>query len=320
MASKVYACYLKDAMELRKSSSGGAYTAISNVILEQNGSIIACNYNYDVHDLEFNLITTHEQRNSSRGSKYIQADARSLFSLLQNEIEKDDGSPLMIIGTPCQVAAVKQWLKNKRVNTNRNILLCDILCHGVSSPGMWKSYISNIEKDKKLCFVTFKDKEKGWMRPTAKGNFTDGESVLLEDYALLYRSDDFMRESCYECPFSRANRGTDITIGDYWNINNVDREFMNPMGNSMVMVHTTFGEKIFEQAKKELNYLQTCVEEALQHNMKEPTHKRKRYNDIHKDYNRRGLDYIIEKYVHYGPGNSLICRIRRKIMRMRYEN
>ena len=212
-------------------------------------------------------------------------------------------------------------MKIKQIKTERKVLLCDILCHGVSSPVMWREYIHGIEtcNGKKISFITFKDKEKGWIRPTTKGNFTDGESILLEDYALLYRSDDFMRESCYACPFATIDRGTDITIGDFWNIANVNSDFMNSLGTSMVMVHSQLGEDIFGQAKEQLYLLETSVEDAMQHNMKEPTHKGKRYFDIHMDYRRRGLSYIIEKYVHYGSGNLWLRRIRRKIMRMKYE-
>ena len=98
MKSSVYACYLKNEEQLRRSSSGGAYTAISNVILNQNGSIIACSYNYETHTMEFVAISDGISRDNSRGSKYVQADASALYQLLQNEFKRMDGSPLMVVG------------------------------------------------------------------------------------------------------------------------------------------------------------------------------------------------------------------------------
>lgn len=70
---EIYGCYLNDENELLESSSGGAFTALTNAILQEGGTIISANYNYDEHELRFEAALNIEKRNQMRGSKYIQA-------------------------------------------------------------------------------------------------------------------------------------------------------------------------------------------------------------------------------------------------------
>ena len=143
---KVYACYLKDENELLKSSSGGAFTAISNVVLNQGGLVIGCTYDYSIHELGFSQAGNYNARNEMRGSKYIQANPLNVYRILEELRESKETSPLLIIGTPCQIAGIKSWINLKKPNLNKSIIYCDILCHGVSSPWIWKNYIKKRKK------------------------------------------------------------------------------------------------------------------------------------------------------------------------------
>ena len=99
MNTKVYACYLKNAEELEKSSSGGAFTALSNAVFRLGGCVIACNYQYDVQELQFDVAETEEKRNQMRGSKYIQAFPNNLYPLLAQELAKEGENPVFVVGT-----------------------------------------------------------------------------------------------------------------------------------------------------------------------------------------------------------------------------
>lgn len=320
METKVYACYLKNTSELEKSSSGGVFTALSNAVFRMGGSVIACNYNWNARELQFDLAQTEDKRNEMRGSKYIQALPNRLYSLLGEELAKDGGQPILVVGTPCQIAGAKVWYRNKKGKSTRPVVFCDLLCHGVSSPTLWKEYADEIQQklDSRIVQLTFKGKEQGWLRPTAKAWLEDGREILVEDYAMLYRSRNFMRESCYCCKFAKEERDTDLTIGDYWNIQTVHPAFANMRGTSNLLVHTELGQWLFHQAMGQLmvqeSRLEDCIQPALQH----PCEKSKSYRDIHKDYDRYGIQYIIEKYVHFGPGNAWVRRIRRKWFQMKY--
>ena len=320
MNMRVYACYLRESTELNASSSGGAYTALSNAIFNLGGTVIACNYDYREHVLGFEKATDSDKRDRMRGSKYIQADPKKLYISLEEELKLKKSGPVLVVGTPCQIAGAKAWMNLKHPHIKRQVIFCDLICHGVSSPVMWQNYIREVEEinESKVEYLTFKDKEKGWIQPTAKVRLSDGKNVLIEDYAKLYRSDDFMRESCYHCEFTKVHRGTDITIGDFWSIERVAPEFANKQGTSVVLVHTEAGIELFETASRDMVIRESTLEECMQPNMQFPTKKTNRFDDIRKDYSMYGLRYIIERYVNFGPGGKMVRRIRRKIFRIKY--
>lgn len=320
MKTKVYGFYLRDDEELRESSSGGAFTAFSNAVFAQKGTVIACKYDYDRKEILFSTAKFPQTRDQMRGSKYIQANNENLYTELDSELNIKDYTPLLIVGTPCQIAGAKAWVEHKCLKSTRKIIYCDLLCHGVSSPQMWKKYMTLLEDKykEKGEYVTFKNKDRGWLRPTAIVIFESGRKIEIEDYAMLYRSKDFMRPSCYRCKFASIRRDTDITIGDFWGIDKVDSNYVNLHGTSLILVHTKIGQALFEKAAIAGVSRPSKYEECLQPSMKESVKPSLRFIDIHRDYEKHGLSYIIEKYIHYGPGSSSVRRLRRAWFRMKY--
>ena len=321
MEKKVYACYLRTKETQLKSSSGGLFTALSDSVLNNNGVVLACKYNSTNHAIEYDAAKSKEARDKLRGSKYIKAEASSLYRVLGETVNKNAKKQIMIVGTPCQIEGVKKWCDNHSINGNQ-IILVDLICHGVSSPNMWKKYIKSVEKrfSSKVISITFKDKEKGWLRPTAKAVLENGEKILIEDYALLYRSNNIMRDVCYKCPYSNTDRISDITIGDYWNYKALDEDFVDMDGISVAIINSKAGKELFDKSKQQLKYIESNLEDCLQPNLIEPTKRSCFYKRLNRHYKNRGIEYIIDKYVYYGPGNKLTRRIRRKIFRIVNKN
>lgn len=52
-----------------------------------------------------------------------------------------------------------------------------------------------------------------------------------------FLSDLILRPSCYACPAKSGKSGSDITIGDFWGIENIKPEIDDDRGVSLVMVH-----------------------------------------------------------------------------------
>jgi hypothetical protein len=48
----------------------------------------------------------------------------------------------------------------------------------------------------------------------------------------------YLRPSCHECPSKQFTSGSDITLADYWGIQNVLPDFDNDKGVSLVMINT----------------------------------------------------------------------------------
>lgn len=71
--TKVYAGHVKDTNILKYSSSGGAFTAFSGISFRQGDAVITSVYDYRNAMMECQLISSAEERNTARGSKYIQS-------------------------------------------------------------------------------------------------------------------------------------------------------------------------------------------------------------------------------------------------------
>lgn len=90
-------------------------------------------------------------------------------------------------------------------------------------------------------------------------------------------------------------------------------------GMSVAIINTEKGLNLFEKSKKYLNYCERTTDDCIQPNLVSATKKGKRYRHLKKDYSKKGIEYVIDKYVHYGPGGATIRRIRRKIIRCIYK-
>ena len=173
----------------------------------------------------------------------------------------------MFFGTPCQVAAVKQYVAIKRIN-DESLVTCDIICHGVGSPGIWRKFID--WKKKKIDYLTFKDKRKGWLNPRCVAKSGDKE-MSLRGYSWLYFSNGIMRPSCYECAYTSTERVGDFSIGDFWKVRTKIPEMYNPRGTSFLMVNTEKAEKFFATVKNSLIYKEVTLDDVIQNNMRHPT-------------------------------------------------
>lgn len=295
MKTVVYAAYLKNEEQLKKSSSGGMFTAFSNLALQCGYAIICTVYNYEKNICEFKILTTAKERDEARGSKYMQSYPNDIFNearkwLLENPMKK-----LIFFGTGCQAAGFLNYIEIH--NMRSRVVVIDLVCHGVPSPIIWKQYIMSLTDKYTEGFggFSFKDKRNGWEHPTSVAYFGNKE-VSIQQFRNMYSRRHIIRPSCYECNYCKTDRDTDLTIGDFWNINKTVSDFYNPMGNSVVLVHTEVGKDVFNRCTEYLEYQECSVEQCMQPNLKNPTSRPEMRNLFWKEYNTKGLDYVAHKY------------------------
>lgn len=106
-----------------------------------------------------------------------------------------------------------------------------------------------------------------------------------------------LRESCYQCPYTRIDRNSDLTIGDYWGIQKVMPDFYDRMGVSLVITHTDAGRKLFESVKNNIDYRISNRKDCLQPRLTFPQSRPADRDIFWKDMLQKGMDYCIEKYV-----------------------
>lgn len=297
---KVYALRLKDKYALYKSSSGGAFTAISDIFLKSNCAIVSAIYNYETNQNEFRLYTSGEARDTARGSKYMQAYPLNSFKEAENWIKKNN-KELLFVGTGCQADGFKMYAKFKKFEDKISIV--DIICHGTPSPSLWKDYVGE-----KIEYLDFKDKRNGWNSPFAYV-VRNGKEVSISNYLDMFYNRCALRPSCYECPYASTKREVDITIGDFWGIEKVIPDFYKPEGNSLVLVHTKRGQDLFEKIKDKVEWVESDIEHCLQPNLIKPTEKPLKRERFWKDYKEKGISYITKKYT----GKTFMTRAKYKI-------
>lgn len=308
-----YASRHKDIDEVMKSRSGAAFVAISDYILEQRGIVYGAGYK-DHFRVAHKRATTKEERDEFRGSKYVQSDLIDVFRQVKEDLK--NGLTVLFSGTPCQTSGLNSYV-GKRLR--ENLILVDIVCHGVPGPFLWRDNIAYHEKRRgdQIVSVNFRDKELfGWKAHQETYLFKRGEKVISK--YLFYQTITF-RNSCAVCHFANLHRPSDLTIADFWGWENVVPDMnLDDKGINLVLLNTEKGKVIFEKASCQMNVREVDIMDCVQQNLKRPTRlpsNRKAFEDY----------YLIHGYYetmkHYGyliRWKSIYVKIKRLIMKLNF--
>lgn len=306
---KVYAVKHKDEVTRAESRSGGIFTALSDCILSENGVVYGC-----VLDEIFSAIHVRtdnsEIRNQMRGSKYIQSTLGNTFQNVKQDLL--DGRNVLFSGTSCQVAGLRSFLGKEY----DNLLVVDIVCHGVPSPKIWGKYLRWQEEKnaKKIIGVEFRNKtEYGWRDHVETLKMSDGSSVSSRIFTKLFYSHAILRPCCYECQFKSIMHPGDITIADYWGIEKAAPEFDDNKGVSLVLVNSENGNFYFESVKDCLIWKETRMEDSMQPPLISPFPKPEIRGEFWKDVNSRHFSYVVKKYATVPFRTRIIKMIKQKV-------
>lgn len=253
---QTFAAKHRDEVIRMASRSGGIFTALSDYVLEQNGVVYGAVLN-DSFMAEHIRATTKDERDRMRGSKYIESRLGDSFKLIKKDLE--DGTIVLFTGTSCQVAGLRAFLRKDY----RNLIAVDILCKGVPSPKVWRSYLEWLSHWLGQCVaVDFRNKRDfGWADHVETISFKK-RMKHSRVFAKLFSSHYMLRPSCYECRYKTVMHPGDLTIGDYWEIDRALPGFNDNRGVSLVMVNTSRGKVVFDEIKGELICHETNYEES----------------------------------------------------------
>lgn len=263
-----YAVKAKDSHVRKASRSGGFFYVAAQKILARGGVVYGAAF--DAH-LEVHHIRVDQPFELRRlqGSKYVQSSMDAVYAHVILDLA--GRKPVLFSGTPCQVAGLLHDCRLKRCNTTRLITI-DTICHGVPSPAIYREYLDSVEHSEKanLLAFQFRDKEKGW-RPHEESYtyIRNGaeQKKFSTRYTDLFYAHTMFRPSCHSCPYSHFARSSDITIADFWGIENAMPKFEDPDGVSLVMLRSAAGKKLFGSVRGSLQYRKTrracCVQPNL---------------------------------------------------------
>lgn len=315
----IYAAKSRNPDVLFQSSSGGIFTVLSDFFFEQNNAVVSCVYSYENDTVLFAFLNDETVRDKARGSKYIQAEVGDAFQNIIKWIVDNPDRSMLVVGTGCQMAGLDLLLKEKKIRDH--VILVDLICHGAASSKLWKNFIHKIEYENggHIDYITFKNKRNGWESPSVFAKIKDKE-LSIKPYADWFYMGWSLRESCYNCPYTRIDRNSDITIGDFWGIQNVMPDFYDKMGVSLVITHNENGENLFDSIKDKINYRESNRKDCLQPRLCTPQSKPKNRDKFWYDMNKRGIEYCEKKYCeHYDtPFTARIKKIIKQIMNDMY--
>lgn len=304
----VYAVKHKNEDVRISSTSGGAFTAISDHILENGGVVFGVAFDDNMNVMHM-AAKSKSERNKFKGSKYVQSNLNDVYKKTAQLIT--EGVQVLFTGTPCQTAGLKHFLA--KMDT-KNLVLCDIVCHGVPSPLMWREHIKHIQKKRnsKVASYYCRHKVNGWHTHTEVIIFENGKkeykSVLSQIHKRLFYSNNILRPACYNCRYTNFERPSDITIADFWGIEKIMPEIDDNKGVSLVLVNTEKGKQIFNSLNTVYKW-ESNVDDCLQPNLIAPTKKPFSREQFWQDYYQNGFEFVAKKYAGY----SLIKTIKSKL-------
>lgn len=252
------------------SSSGGAFSAFARSVIKKGGRVWGAAF---VGKLKCRHVESDSLDGLAalRGSKYVQSDLGSVFSLIKEELQQ--GIQVLFCGTPCQVAGLQAYL-HKGYD---NLLTLDLACHGVPSDAILQAYIKKLSVKKGINIDKFEFRRlNGWGKAPAveiRGKLCPIYGI--DDlYMRAFDRSALFRLSCYSCPYARLPRLGDCTIADFWGIGRHGKPFKQNVlkGVSLVLANNKKGEKAVSQLEN-VFMEQRTLEEALieNHNITHPS-------------------------------------------------
>ena len=293
------------------SSSGGIFSLLSDVIVENGGEIWGASF-----DAEWRVVHQRVQDKNKleifRGAKYLQSDVQHSFSEIEYSLKK--GKSVLFSGTPCQVAGLKKFLR-KEYN---NLCTVDLVCHGVPSFKVFNTFLREKFREKQIVDISFRDKTTGWKSYNLCVKYLENgvvkeERYLRENNVYMngFISNLYLRPSCYQCPSKCGVSGSDITLGDFWGIEKAAPEMDDGKGTSLVLLNTFKGEGIFNMIKPFVFCKELPYDIAVQGNVSLETSSRMNpwRKIFFKDIEYKAFSILVRSF----DNPSLLLRLRRKI-------
>lgn len=266
---KAYAAWSKDLEDYISSTSGGIASVLSQYIVSKGGVVYGCSVlpNIQISHIRVDKL---ENLHLLKGSKYVQSQIKDIIPQLRKDVL--ERNLVLFIGTPCQVAAIKQLYKT----TPNNLYLVDIICHGTPSNKFLKDYI---QRNLKIGAAGVTN---------VKFRLPDAFSLcVFEQDKLLYKSNNLWthryedlyyntfidgftyRDSCFSCHYAKSNRISDLTIGDFWGLGKEvsDKDIPeHKNGISCVLPITDKGMMLVNAISFNINIYERPVTEAINGN------------------------------------------------------
>lgn len=262
---QAYACYNRDELVRLESSSGGLFTLLAEQIINAGGVVFGVGLDKELSAFH-SYVETKEQLREFRGSKYVQSKIGETYKKAKEFLTHN--RKVLFTGTPCQISGLKSYLQQDY----DNLFCIDIICHGVPSPKVWHKYVSYHENriGAQAQSANFRHKDKGWKRFSMSLSFNNSKQhIQTLDKDLFMRAflkDTCLRPSCHKCNFKTLHRQSDLTLADFWGIQNVLPEMDDDRGTSLLLINSAKGKAMFDKIEDEISFEKVDINKAVYYN------------------------------------------------------
>lgn len=258
-----YAAEHKNLEVVFDSTSGGLFSALADRMYRDKGYVGGAIFNEDFSVKEY-ISNDKADLPKLRSSKYLQSNSEGFYKEIKSLLSK--GEKVLVCGTPCQMAALRAFLRKDY----ENLIIVDFICRGVNSPKIWRKYLDSFEEryGSKVVYAKAKSKEYGWRNLTQKVVLENGKAYYEDRYVNNFakgylQTNAYSRPSCYDCQFKGFHRVADITIADFWGVEKLEQIQDKNLGTSLVMINSQKGANYFELIKPRINSAEVPFESIL---------------------------------------------------------
>ncbi len=310
---QAYAALGHNAALVEKSASGGIFATLADHCVRDGG--VAVGAVMERVNNEFQVFHAVAEKPEGltvmQGSKYVQSDAWRCYPAVMEAV--GSGRTVLFSGTPCQVAAVKRLTGNPD-----NLITVDLICHGVPSAEMFNQYARILGRrlGGRLEHIRFRDKrcQKSFCAELTLSCLGREQSRYLSaslmSFYRLFLDGTIYRSSCYTCPYAKRQRVGDLTIGDYWGVEDAhaadfaSQRMEKRSDWSCVLVNSAKGAGFLQRCADDLELIPSQVEwvAAKNQQLNQPSPEPPEHAGLMRQYMSRGYGAVERAFVKKNGG------------------
>lgn len=309
-----FAAYAKEEFMDENSTSGAVASLLMQEFVKQGFKVCGARFSDDLKTVYHKLSDDIGDIKAFAGSKYLQSDLKDTYKEIKKELER--GGTVLFTGSSCQAGGLKKYLGKDY----ENLYIIDFICHGVPAPELWGKYKEYLEEKHKAKLIkyNFRAKTDGWGKITQSAEFEPLKSFKnsgsKNEFHYWFGRHLSLRESCFNCLYRRKDRISDITVADFWKIEEYYPEIPVKQGISAVIVSSDKGEKLLELIKDKIELIPVSEESIFEkrktalYNFEIPALRQ----EFMSDADKISIKELIKKY----PTESFFKRVKDKLRSM----
>jgi coenzyme F420-reducing hydrogenase beta subunit len=236
-----------DDATVEASASGGAFIVLADWMLSRGGYVCGVVYD-DRLDAKYVMTKDRDVVERMRKTKYAFSEMGEIFKEIDSAL--NSGEEVLFVGCPCQVSAVKLFVKDPS-----KLYTVDLLCAGLPAKGIYRRYLDELSAKKKVVNLSFRESDLPY--GTLVVDYEDGtrKTIFKDPYFQGFLRHMFKSEACSNCKYAATPRIGDLTIGDLWQYDKILFDVDASTGISCVLVNNKRGRAMFGALSEKASYL-----------------------------------------------------------------